>query len=173
MNKTTNTSSSPLYTAGTAWLGLMVLYLGLMSMGAMFHLIPPILPWVIADQGLSHGQGGMLMSLFALPGLILSLSGGWLVDRYGARLMSSLGILLMGGATVAMSQGNTFPLILTARLVTGVGAVIAVVAMQRMVTRLFQGRPLGFRKTIRDQKAYEDCPAGSDEPLSELLKMRG
>ncbi len=122
----------------------MVLYLGLMSMGAMFHLIPPILPFVIGDQGLSHGQGGMLMSLFALPGIVLSLTSGWLVDRFGARIMSAMGILVMGLATVAMSQGDTFPLILTARMATGVGAVIAVVAMQRMVTRLFQGRPLGL-----------------------------
>ncbi len=115
-----------------------------MAMGAMFHLIPPILPWVILDLGLSHSQGGMLMSLFALPGIVLSLTGGWLVDRFGARLMSALGILVMGAATVAMSRGDTYPLILMARLVTGVGAVIAVVAMQRMVTRLFQGRPLGL-----------------------------
>ncbi len=133
-----------MYKAKIAWFGLIVLYLGLMSMGAMFHLIPPILPFVIGDQGLSHGQGGMLMSLFALPGIVLSLTSGWLVDRLGARMMSAGGILVMGVATVAMSKGDTFPLILTARLATGVGAVMAVVAMQRMVTRLFQGRPLGL-----------------------------
>ena len=144
LKKTINTSGTPLYPAGIAWLGLGVLYLGLMSMGAMFHLIPPILPRVIVDLGLSHGQGGMLMALFALPGIFLSLGSGWLVDRYGARIVGALGILLMGSATVALSRGDGYSMILLARLITGVGAVVGVVAMQRMVTRLFQGRPLGL-----------------------------
>ena len=144
LRKTINTSAEPLYPAGIAWLGLAVLYLGLVSMGAMFHLIPPILPKVIADLNLSHGQGGILMSLFALPGIVLSLFSGWLVDRFGARIVGSLGILLMGSATVALSRGDGFSLILLARLFTGVGAVVGVVAMQRMVTRLFEGRPLGL-----------------------------
>ena len=144
LKKTINTSSTPLYPAGIAWLGLGVLYLGLMSMGAMFHLIPPILPRVIDDLGLSHGQAGMLMALFALPGIFLSLGSGWLVDRFGARIVGALGIMLMGGATVALSRGDGYSMILLARLFTGVGAVIGVVAMQRMVTRLFQGRPLGL-----------------------------
>jgi MFS family permease len=141
---TSNTTDKPLYPAGVAWSGLGVLYLGFMSMGAMFHLIPPILSHVIADQGLSHTQGGMLMSLFALPGVFLSLWSGWLVDRFGARLVGSLGILVMGASTVALAYGGNFLLILLARLITGVGAVFGVVAMQRMVTRLFQGRPLGL-----------------------------
>ncbi len=113
-------------------------------MGAMFHLVPPILSRVIADLGLSHVQGGLLMALFALPGIILSLTSGWLVDRFGARIVGSLGILLMGSATMAMSRGDGYAMILLARLFTGVGAVVGVVAMQRMVTRLFQGRPLGL-----------------------------
>ncbi len=115
-----------------------------MAMGAMFHLIPPILTLVISDLKLNHGQGGMLMSLFALPGIIFSLPGGWMVDRFGARLMSSLGILAMGAATMAMARADGFTLILVARLLVGCGSVIAVVSTQRMVTRLFQGRPLGL-----------------------------
>lgn len=113
-------------------------------MGAMFHLVPPILPRVIADLNLSHSQGGMLMALFALPGIFLSLGSGWLVDRFGARVVGALGILIMGTATMALSRGEGFSMILLARLVTGVGAVVGVVAMQRMVTRLFEGRPLGL-----------------------------
>ncbi len=175
MKKTFNTSSTPLYPAKVAWLGLVVLYLGLMSMGAMFHLVPPILPQVISDLGLTHGQGGILMALFALPGIFLSLGSGWLVDRYGARIMGSMGILLMGGATVALSRGDGFSMILWARLVTGVGAVVGVVAMQRMVTRLFQGRPLGLPMGISGSAV----PLGiiviynAAGPLADRLGWRG
>lgn len=135
---------SPPFTRGSAWSGLVIVYLGFMAMGATFHQIPPILPTVIADLGLSHGQGGMLMSLFALPGIVLSMSGGWLVDRHGARVVGSLGLLVMGAASMGLARAEGFSVILAARLLTGVGAVLAVLALQRMITRLFEGRPLGL-----------------------------
>ncbi len=136
--------SQPLYPARVAWPGLGVVYLGFMAMGALFHLVPPILTDVLRDLGLSHGQGGMLMSTFALPGIMLSLSGGWLVDRYGARSTGSLGLLVMGLSAMGLARAEGFPFILVARLMIGVGSALTVVALQRMVTLLFAGRPLGL-----------------------------
>ena len=64
-------SIGPLFPASTAWLGLGVLYSGFLAVGFVFHFVPPVLPDVIADLELGHGQAGLLMSLFALPGVIL------------------------------------------------------------------------------------------------------
>jgi len=135
---------TPTYPAKIAWLGLAAVYLGFMVVGAMFHMVPPILPDVLRDLDLSHGQGGVLMSTFALPGLLLSLYGGWLVDRFGAHRAGSAGLLLMGLASLGMSRAMDFSIILGARLIIGVGSVLAVLALQRMVTRLFGGRSLGL-----------------------------
>ena len=115
-----------------------------MAVGGVFHFLPPALPVVIADLGISHGQAGLLMSLFALPGIVMSLPAGWLVDRYGERLVGGIGLLLMGIGAVLMSSLPDFPSILLARTLSGVGAMVGVVALQRLVTRLFQGRPLGL-----------------------------
>ena len=53
------------YPAAFAWLGLVAVYLGFLSVGFVFHFLPPILPVIIADLQLSHTEAGLLMSLFA------------------------------------------------------------------------------------------------------------
>ena len=113
-------------------------------MGFVFHFVPPVLPDVITDLKISHGQGGLLMSLFALPGILLSLPGGWLVDRYGERIIGSMGLAVMGAGTLVLAVAPGLVLILAGRTLSGIGAVLGVVALQRLVTRLFQGRPLGL-----------------------------
>ena len=132
------------FPAAFAWLGLTAVYLGFLTVGFVFHFLPPILPLVIADQGIGHGQAGLLMSLFALPGILLSLPGGWLVDRYGERAIGSLGLVVMGGGTLLLGLAPSFALILVARVISGVGAMIGVVALQRLVVRLFATRSLGL-----------------------------
>ncbi len=135
---------SAAFPAVFAWLGLCVVYLGFLSVGFVFHFLPPILPVIIADLGLSHTEAGLLMSLFALPGILLSLPGGWLVDRYGERLIGGLGVILMGAGTLLLGWAPSFPLILLARVLSGIGAMVGVVALQRLVVRLFAGRSLGL-----------------------------
>ena len=112
-------------------------------MGFVFHFVPPVLPAVIKDLGITHGQAGLLMSLFALPGILFSIPGGWLADRFGERVVGSLGLAIMGAGTLVLASAGDFSLILVGRTISGIGAMSAVIALQRMVTRLFQGRPLG------------------------------
>ncbi len=125
-------------------MGLAAVYVGFLSVGVIFHFLPPILPVVIENLGISHTQAGLLMSLFALPGILLSLPGGWLVDRYGERLIGGVGLVLMGAGTVLLGLAPGFALILAARAMSGVGAMVGVVALQRLVIRLFTGRGLGL-----------------------------
>ncbi len=144
VNKGNIDIAATLYPAIYAWLGLVVVYMGFLSVGFVFHFLPPILPVVIADLNISHGQAGLLMSLFALPGILFSLPGGWLVDRYGERLIGCLGVTLMGVGTLLLGLASDFSTILLARGLSGVGAMVGVVALQRLVIRLFTGRGLGL-----------------------------
>jgi len=149
------------YPAHLAWLGLVVAYAGSVTVGFVFHFLPPILTIVIEDLQIGHGQAGLLMSLFALPGILLSLPGGWLVDRYGERLIGGVGLILMGLGTFALGQAPSFPLILLARLVSGVGAVVGFLSLQRLIVRLFRGRGLGLALGI----------SGSAMPLGVVLVL--
>jgi len=144
-----------------AWLGLGVAYLGFLGVGFVFHFVPPILPVVIKDMSLSHGQAGLFMSLFALPGIFLSIPGGMLVDRFGERVVGGTGLLIMGSATLLLAWAANFQMMLLARTLSGVGAQVAVVALQSMVVRLFRGRPLGLPMGI----------SGSAVPLGIIIAL--
>lgn len=144
MNKELNHPPAPSYPLAKAWFGLSVVYSGFLAVGFIFHFVPPVLPAVIEDLGITHGQAGLLMSLFALPGILLSMAGGWMADRFGERIVGSLGLAVMGAGTLLLASAGHFPLILAGRTISGIGAMTAVIAMQRLVTRLFQGRPLGL-----------------------------
>jgi ACS family glucarate transporter-like MFS transporter len=128
----------------SAWSGLAVVYACFVSFGAVFQFVPPLLPGLIRGLGLAHGEAGLLMSVFALPGIALSVPAGQLVDRYGARAVGGTGLALMALGTLAMSRAVEFAPLLAARTLAGAGGMVAVVALQRTVTRLFAGRPLGL-----------------------------
>ncbi len=131
------------FSTPVAWAGLAVIYSGFLTVGFVFHFVPPILPLMLKDLGINHGQAGLLMSLFALPGILLSLPGGWLTDRVGAPLVGGVGLLVMGLGALGMGLATGFGAVLAARTLAGVGVAVAVVALQRMVATLFAGRPLG------------------------------
>ena len=44
-------------------------------------------PLIRADLGLSNTQMGMVFSAFSIPYAFFQLFGGWLADRFGARLV--------------------------------------------------------------------------------------
>ena len=102
-----------------AWAGLAVVYLGFLTVGFVFHFIPPVLPAMLADLGINHGQAGLLMSLFALPGILLSARGGWLADRMGPAPLAAAGLLAMGLGSLDMGLAPSFTTILAARASVG------------------------------------------------------
>ena len=57
-------------------------------------------PLVQRDLGLTHAQLGIAFGAFALPYTIFQLVGGWLGDRFGARLTLGIGGLIVCVATV-------------------------------------------------------------------------
>jgi MFS family permease len=130
--------------AALAWTGLGAVYLGFVAFGLVFQFLPPLLPVLMEELGVTHGPAGLLMSVFALPGVVLSIPGGQLVDRFGPRAVGTWGLALLAAGTVAMTVAPGFGGLLTARGLAGAGGMVAVVTLQRAVTRLFAGRAIGL-----------------------------
>ena len=64
------------------WVILAVVCACVLAIAFALHSVPPVLSLIMAEFNLSHAQGGLLMSFFALPGIIVSIPGGMLADRY-------------------------------------------------------------------------------------------
>ncbi len=144
MNTRREIEDSQPFAAHLAWSALAVAYLGLVAFGITFHFIPPLIPGLISELGFGRGQAGLLMSLLVVPGIVLAIPAGRLVDRYGERSVGTAGLALMAIGTAAMTVSGDFTGLAAGRVVTGIGTMPALVAMQRTVTRMFAGRPIGL-----------------------------
>ncbi len=73
-------------TSRRAWLILAVLLLFSIAAPLNQSKVPPILPILMEAWGLPVGQAGLLMSLFAVTGLVLALPAGFIFRARGLSL---------------------------------------------------------------------------------------
>ncbi len=95
--------------------------------------IPPLAPFLQADLHLSRMQVGTFVSALFLGAMLVSLPGGWLVDRLGSRRVLAVAQLVLGSFVVAMSQARSFPQLLLCTFIAGVGQGLASPAMTKAV----------------------------------------
>ena len=118
-------------------------YVSLIAFAFVFQSLPPVLRLILTDLKLSHAQGGLLMGLFALPGILLTIPGGWLADRYGFRRVGIGAIVSMLLGTLLTAGAGDFVWLAVGRLVSGVGAMILMVTAASLVSNTFRGPKLG------------------------------
>ena len=73
------------------------------------------------DLHLNNTQVGLVFSAFAYPYLIFQIIGGWVGDRFGARLALTICALIWGGATLLTGLAGTLAAMLFARVLLGFG----------------------------------------------------
>ena len=87
------------------WAILTVICLCMLSYALVMQSITPVMSLIIEQLRISHHQGGMLMSLFALPGIVVSLPSGMLADRYGMKRVGTISLLLTIAGTFMVATG--------------------------------------------------------------------
>lgn len=73
-----------------------------------FHLLlAPLFPWFIGEFGFSYSELGLLITVFFVVSGVGQASGGFLVDRVGARpvLFFAMGCFVAAGLAGALAQG--------------------------------------------------------------------
>lgn len=119
----------PAAVPGYAWVILGVVFLASVAAPLNQNKVPPLIPVLIETFQITLGQAGMLMSVFAITGLVLALPAGIILQRLGPRMtgLIALGGLAAGAALGAVS--NDVNLLMFSRVVEGIGmGLIAVVA---------------------------------------------
>ncbi len=130
------------------WAILAVLYLGILAFGVTMQSVPPILNLVISEFGLLHSQAGLLMSFFALPGIVISIPAGILADRYNPKTIVIVSLLLMMGGAAIFASAGSFPILLLGRTVSGIGALTLAIVLPQLITHWFLDRELGIAMGI-------------------------
>ncbi len=122
-------------TEGTRW--NTILFAVVAGYIAALHVgkLPPAMPIVRAELGLSPVVGGWLVSAFAVTGLALGMVAGSVADTIGHRRLTLIGLGALAVGSFAGSLAETGPSLLASRLVEGLGflAVAVAVAAPSMV----------------------------------------
>jgi MFS family permease len=126
------------------WAILIEIYLCMLAYAVVFQSIPPIMSLVIDHFHLSHHEAGLLMSMFALPGVLVSLPAGMLTDRFGVKPIGIITLILTIVGTALVATGQTFALILAGRIIAGTGAVTLVIISPQAIAQWFAGREMGI-----------------------------
>ncbi len=135
--------------AGIArWAALTEIYLCMLSAALAMQSIPPVMSLLIHDFRLSHHQGGMLMSLFALPAIFVSLPSGMLADRYGIKGVGITGLVLTGVGSALVATSSSFVGLASGRVMAGMGAIMIVVISAQGIARWFAGKEMGVAMGI-------------------------
>lgn len=154
------------------WLILAVAYLSVLSLGVMTHSIPPILSLVSNEMKLSHTQAGVLMSLFALPGIVVAIPAGMLADRFSQRALGIISFVLMSAGAVIFATGHSFGVLAIGRLVSGSGAIVLYVLAAQSLSRWFAGREVGIAMGVFNT-AYPSATILAMNMLSSVAGVSG
>jgi predicted MFS family arabinose efflux permease len=97
----------------------------LFAVGVDNYIVVANLPQIAAEFGQPVDQVGLLATAYAIPLALLAIPLGPLSDRLGRRFSMVLGMSVFLAAVVASGLAPSYPLLLGARVVNGIGAAIA------------------------------------------------
>jgi MFS transporter, ACDE family, multidrug resistance protein len=114
--------------------------------------ITPAFPTIARELGVSSGQVGLLITVFTLPGILMTPVLGILSDRYGRKKILVPALLLFGLAGGACAFARSFDILLAFRFFQGVGAAALGTLNVTVIGDIYEGRErssaLGYNSSV-------------------------
>lgn len=87
-----------------------------------FHFVmPPLFPWLMREFGLTFTQVGSAMTIFFVVSGVGQALAGFVVDRLGALRVLCGGVALLSAGGLALALATSFPMVLVAAAIMGLG----------------------------------------------------
>ena len=117
----------------TNWKAVWVVFAGGLAAGSYMTKVPPALPAMRADLGLTLIESGWVQTMLYTIGALAGVFFGTIADRFGPKRIALLGLALMvaGGLLGAAAPG--YALLLASRFVEGVGFMLFVVSAAPLI----------------------------------------
>jgi predicted MFS family arabinose efflux permease len=119
--------------------------LGFLAFSAVYNglVMSPVLEQMAREFGITTGTAGLVVAAYGAPGIAVALVAGPYSDRIGRKPFLVIGPLVMGIATIASALAPTFPLIVAARIASGVGASVLFPNVNATVADIYPFRERG------------------------------
>lgn len=130
----------------TAWISVWVIFAAGLAAGAHICKVPPALPLLRADLGLTLVQSGFIATMFYAMGGLVGVFVGALVDRYGQKRFALIGLASMCAGGVYGVFVQDYAGLLLSRFLEGAGFMLFTVAGVPLLAGVTQtsDRPMAF-----------------------------
>jgi predicted MFS family arabinose efflux permease len=133
------------------WTILFVVFFACVAASLNQFKVPPVMPLLMKAFELPEARAGLLMSVFAVAGLILAIPAGSIFQRWGSRItgLVALSALLAGAGLGTLSRDTGT--MLASRVIEGIGMTFISVAAPAIVAISFspdkRGKAMGLWAT--------------------------
>jgi MFS family permease len=87
-------------------------------------LLAPLLPFVRAEYGVSYTEIGLAFAAFNIVSAVLQTPAGFLVDRFGARILLVAGLIIGSAAFITVGLVDSFWILVAMFAIAGVGSTV-------------------------------------------------
>ncbi len=122
------------------WPAIWVILAAGFAAGAHMAKVPPALPALRADFGVSLVQSGFIHSMMYAIGAGVGIFGGAAADRFGQKRFALIGLALLAAGSLAGALSHSFALLLAARFCEGVGFILLTVSAAALLATAAQPR---------------------------------
>jgi DHA1 family inner membrane transport protein len=120
----------------TNWRGVWAVFAGGLVAGAYMTKVPPALPGLRAELGLTLVESGLIVTTFNVLGMLVGMLAGMVSDRLGRTRLALAGLAVMAAGGVLGAMAHGFTLLLVSRFVEGVGFIFFAVPAPALMTSL-------------------------------------
>jgi len=125
-----------------------VLFLVRLTMAFQFQSVAAVAPLLSGKFGVSLADIGLLIGLYFAPGVVLSLPGGAIGQKFGDKRTALIALVMMLVGSLAMALTELWSLQIAGRLVAGAGGVLLNVQLTKMITDWFAGKEMATAMAI-------------------------
>jgi DHA1 family multidrug resistance protein-like MFS transporter len=106
-------------------------------------IVSPVLPQYALSFSIPVALIGWAVSAFALARLFMDVPAGFLADRFGRKINMIAGLILIILSSVGAGLATSYPLLILARIVEGVGSALYVTSATTWVAQISAGESRG------------------------------
>jgi len=125
------------------WIVLFASSYAFIAFSFSLQSIPPLMGQMMQEFSLSKSQAGLLMSIVMIPGVILAIPAGILIDRHGPRLIGSISAVLAALGSLVTAMAGSFNMALVGRFILGIGGAFITTVTPATIPQWFAREELG------------------------------
>ncbi len=129
---------------------LMITWLGWISIYLARSVLPPVLPVLTEEMGLTHTQSGLLETAYLIGYIISKVPAGGLSKRFGAKRVLAGSMIGYGASTLLISSAQGYSHVFILRFLVGLFQGVHLPVANALLSDRFgskQGKAIGFNES--------------------------